>query len=868
MYLNIMINMLKRIVFIGAIGIVLYSCETAKKISLSQPTSSEKTDTTKVSVSKLKPYSEVITTKAITHKGLITVHKVDEKYFFEIADSLLEKDILIVNRIIKAATDSRPQNGFYGYGGDEIGKSVIRFSKGINGKLFIKRISYDEISRDSTVNGMFKSVSNSNFQPIVAAFDINTISPDSSSSVIDVTDYLGGDNDVFFFNPFIKKIFGLGALQPDKSYIQYIRTFPLNTEIHTVKTYVKGDELSSYELNSSIILLPLLPMKPRMSDPRIGYFDVSYRDFDAPEGVRPASMITRWRLEPRDEDTAKYRKGELVEPKKPIIFYIDPATPKKWVPYLIQGVNDWQKAFEKAGFKNAIYALEAPTDDNTWSLEDARHNAIIYKSSVTSNAYGAQVHDPRTGEILESHVSWFHNVMSLLHDWYMVQAGPNDPNARKIEFDDSLMGQLIRFVSSHEIGHTLGLTHNFGASSTIPVDSLRSKSYVEANGFCPSIMDYARFNYVAQPEDSISEKGLMPRIGVYDDWAIEWGYRWLPQLKTREEEKAYMNHWILNKLNGDKRLWYGGPGLLGPSGDPRAQTEDLGDDAMKASHYGILNLKRVVANLINWTKEPNSDYTATGNIQAQVFSQYLRYLMHVAENVGGILENEITVEQKGVVYEFVSKDKQRAAVQFLQDELFTTPTWFMNNDLFPFTGIGMARNPLFLQKMVIADIVSKTNFTNMSDFYRGTASKTYTYSELLDDMESGIWKELNKHESIDVYRRDLQKAYAERLISLLQVDPQQRTAQGYSFQNEIPMDLISIIKGHIRKLVTQISKALPSCKDEATKWHLLDVRERLQQALNPSNVMPTNALPTGKTTIPTLGELLNNRKFDLPEFNY
>src|SRR5437762_7331702 len=486
-----------------------------------------------------RPYKEIITDKAKTDEGLFRVHKVDEKYYFEIPDSLLNRDILVVNRISKAAAGMR--NGFFGYAGDQIGQNVTRFEKGPNNNVFLRTISYAEYAKDST-SPMFWAVTNSNIQPIAAAFDIKAFGKDSASSVVEVTDYVNSDNDILFFNSNLKSANRIGSLQSDKSYIVAIRSYPINVEITTVKTYARtpsspgigglgggipsGGNLT-VELNSSMVLLPRVAMQSRYFDARIGYFTVGYTDFDAnPQGVESVQLIKRWRLEPKDGDMEKYKRGELVEPKKQIVFYIDPATPKKWVPYLIQGVNDWNAAFEKAGFKNAIVAKAAPTkqEDPEWSLEDARYSAIVYKPSDVANASGPSVADPRSGEIMESHINWYHNVMELLQNWYMIQASPSDTAVRKMVFSDELMGQLIRFVSSHEVGHTLGLRHNFGSSSSVPVENLRNKAWVEANGHTPSIMDYARFNYVAQPEDHVNEVGLFLCIGYYDKWEIVWGF--------------------------------------------------------------------------------------------------------------------------------------------------------------------------------------------------------------------------------------------------------------------------------------------------------------------------------------------------------
>lgn len=482
-----------------------------------------------------KDYDDVITKKAITQKGMFWSHQVGDKYYLEIPENLLGRDFLNVTRLSKAAAEMRV-GGFFGYAGDQLGQRVVRFVKGPSDKIFLRMVSFDEYAKDST-SDMFRSVHNSNIQPIIAAFDISAYHKSENNIVIDITSFISGDNEIVSFSSSLKTALHLSPLMADKSYPVSVKAYPINVEIKTIKTYGRspapaapGSRRSgpssniTVELNSSFVMLPEVPMQPRYYDERVGYFTVGYTDFDInPQGVEEVRLIKRWRLEPKENDWDAYKNGQLVEPKKPIVFYIDPATPKKWVPFLIQGVNDWQKAFEKAGFKNAIYAKMAPTyqQDSTWSLDDARHSAIVYKPSTIPNASGPSISDPRTGEIMESHINWYHNVMVLLRNWYMIQASPNDAGARKMVFDDALMGQLIRFVSSHEVGHTLGLRHNYGSSSTVPVESLRNKAFVEANGHTPSIMDYARFNYVAQPEDNISQAGLFPRIGDYDMWAIE-----------------------------------------------------------------------------------------------------------------------------------------------------------------------------------------------------------------------------------------------------------------------------------------------------------------------------------------------------------
>jgi hypothetical protein len=800
-----------------------------------------------------KPYKDVITDKAISKKGLFTIHKLEDKWFFEIADSILGRDLLVVNRLSKAAAGMR--NFFFGYAGDQIGSNVIRFEKGPGNKLFMKKISFDEMSKDSSMP-MYRAVMNSNIQPIIAAFDIACFSKDSMGLVVEMTSYINSDNDVFNFASNQKSIFQVGGNQPDKSYIVSVKTYPVNVEIKTVKTYSKssgggfgapspspfgpppGGQLLTVEINSSILILPKVAMRQRFFDPRVGYFARSYTDFDAnPQGVKEIEMIVRWRLEPKEEDMDKYKRGELVEPKKPIIYYIDPSTPKKWVPFLILGVNDWQVAFEKAGFKNAIMAKIAPTpqEDSTWSLEDARFSAIVYKPSDIANASGPNVHDPRSGEILESHINWYHNVMNLLRNWYLIQCAPSDPRARKMEFDDELMGQLIRFVSSHEVGHTLGLRHNFGSSSTVPVEKLRDKTWVEANGHTPSIMDYARFNYVAQPEDNITAAGLYPRIGDYDKWAIEWGYKRYLDAKSPEEEKLILNKLTTDRLQ-NKRLWFGTE--INPE-DPRSQSEDLGDNAMKSGAYGIKNLQRIVPNLAAWTKVNNEDYSNLQEMYGEVVGQYSRYIGHVAKNIGGIMETPKMIEQQGAVYEYTPKAVQKEAMAFLDKNVLSTPTWLISNDIYnkiggsPLTTIGMR------QEAIINSLLNTTRLARIMQGEAALGSNAYTLSEMMGDLQKIVWSELATRKPIDVYRRNLQKVYVERLGSI--VTPAAPAANPFggiilSFGPSVDAkktDIMSVAKGTLRSLKAEVTAAIPTATDRMSRYHLQDVLDRINKILDP-----------------------------------
>jgi hypothetical protein len=817
---------MKTIMMAAAMLCAMESIAQKKEAKQDSLPAAPKGDTAKAGV--VKPYDKVITAKVISRKGLFTVHNLDDNYYLEIPDSLLKREILLVSRIAKSPVEGLSAGPGAYYAGDQIDERVIEFEKGPSNKVFMRGISYQVRSTDSSENGMYRSVRNSSVQPLLAAFPVKAYNEKEPATVIDITDIINSDNGIFALSTADKTHFKVGGLQRDRSYIQSVKPFTQNVEIKAVKTYASAADASgsalTFELNNSLVLLPEIPMKPRYADDRVGYFGTGYVDFDGQsQGVTRTTMITRWRLEPKPEDMEKYKRGELVEPQKPIVIYVDPATPKKWVPYLIQGVNDWNAAFEKAGFKNAIIGKEAPKDDSTWSLEDATHSAIVYKPSDIPNAMGPHVHDPRSGEILETHIHWYHNVMSLVHHWYMIQAGAVDAKARKMEFDDELMGQLIRFVSSHEVGHTLGLMHNFGSSSTVPVDSLRNKQWVEAHGHTPSIMDYARFNYVAQPEDNIGEAGIFPRIGDYDKWAIEWGYRFFPGVKDFKEEKAFFNKWIIDSLSKNHRLWYG-PQMFFTSFDPRSQNEDLGDDAIKAGIYGIKNLKRIIVQLPEWTKKANEGYENLATMYKVLLSQLGQYTKHVTTMVGGVYMNVKTVEEKGDPYMPVPKARQKQAVAFLNEQVFQTPQWLFNKEIAAkYSGVtgevarfGISQLAGLLYQI---DRIQR----NIRTF---PTADNYSITEFFNDVKKGIWNELAAGATIETYRRDLQTAYIGYFIELIKVPADKPVGATQAEQ-------VALARVHLAALQREIKAAILLEKEGISKAHLQYSAERIEDALHP-----------------------------------
>ena len=779
------------------------------------------------------PYGKVVTKEMKTDEGLFKVHSADDKYLFEVPDTLFNREMLMVTRIAKTA------NGI-GFGGGKTNTQVLRWQR--KGKKILLRVVSHNVVAD-TILPVHEAVVNSNFEPVLFSFPIKAFNKDTTAVVIDATSLFSTDVKPLGFPQFYRSRYKISRMDKTRSYIDRVSSYPENIEVRHVKTYFSSKPPSnrsvgsiSVEMSNSMILLPKTPMKRRYFDERVGWFARGQVDYGLEDQrSKTVTYLDRWRLEVKDEDLDKFKAGELVEPKKKIIYYVDRATPEVWRKYIKQGIEDWQVAFEAAGFKNAIIAKDPPSkeEDPDWSPEDVRYSVVRYLASPIPNANGPHVSDPRSGEILESDINWYHNVMSLLRNWFFIQTAAINSEAQTIEFKDEVMGRLIRFVSSHEVGHTLGLPHNMGSSAAYPVDSLRSASFTKKFGTAPSIMDYARFNYIAQPED----KGvaLMPDIGPYDKHAIEWGYR--PILdKTAKGEKETLNKWILDRA--DNPMYRFGHQQAGGVVDPSSQTEDLGDDAIKASAYGIKNLQRILPNIEKWTTKDGENYDEMATMYGQVLSQFNRYMGHVTANIGGVYEYYKTSNQEGAVYSHVAKSHQKNALQFINKELFSTPKWMIDNNIYSKTQFSGAIEKIGnVQTRTLNNILDSGRMARMIENQTMNGSNAYTLVSMFSDLRRGVWSELYNGKRIDTYKRNLQRAHINRLDYLLNKAKNQRGANsGYFKQSAVNIgqsDIKAMVRGELNRIKRDVRSAISNAPNTTSRYHLQDAIARINTALDP-----------------------------------
>lgn len=745
-----------------------YNASTEAKVF---PWKKNKKKETTEEVSKTD-FEKIASESNLVSRGMFNVYAQNGKYYFEIPVSLLQRDMLVVNKLQRVPFEL---NDAGVNRGTNYETQMIRFEWNKEEKKI--RVRQSRPLPESPENdAITRSVRDNFISPLIADFKLEACNADSTAVIIQINDIYDG-SETSINNVFDNINLGTSAIK-DLSRIMSIKAFPNNIVATSELTTKVREGMSAVnvtvEVSSSLVLLPEKPMMGRLDDPKVGYFTKDLLYFsDSQQKTEEKKYITRWRLEPKPEDREAYLRGELVEPEKPIVFYIENSTPYRWRKYIKQGIEDWQVAFERAGFKNAIIAKELP-DSIAANADDINYSVVTYAASSKANAMGPSILDPRSGEILEADIMWWHNVISMVQEWITVQTGAIDPKARGIKLPDEMMGDAIRFVACHEVGHSLGLRHNMMGSWTFPTDSLRSKSFTDKmNSTASSIMDYARYNYVAQPGDGVT--AVSPHIGPYDIFAIEYGYRWYG-LPTPEAEKDVLYD-FLNKHNG--RLYkYSEAQDPRSAVDPRAQNEDLGDDPVRSSELGIANLKRIVPEIIKWTTtgEKGQTYEEASRLYYAVITQWNNYLYHVMANIGGIYIENTTVGDGVKTYTYVEKEKQEASLDFLLNEVLCYPRWLFDTEISDYTFL-LRKNPTGVieyapsqilkntQGYIFWDLLLNDRLMRMLENELKNGKKAFTVVEMMDKMHNSIFATTIKGGTPDVMERNLQKGFLDALIT-------------------------------------------------------------------------------------------------------
>jgi uncharacterized protein DUF4953/uncharacterized protein DUF5117/uncharacterized protein DUF5118 len=772
----------------------------------------------------IRPYDRVITKEAKSDEGLFTVHRIGDRLYYEIPTSQLNKEFLWVSQIARTTVGA-------GQGGQAVGSRVVKWERRGN-RVLLRSVSYDIVA--DRRQPIAQAVEAANNDTILMAFNIEAVGK-NGAPVIDVTRAFTTEVPEFSGRARVRS----RTFDASRSFVERAVSFPDNIEVEATHTYSTGVEIqgpvatpqalanqprpgsASVVMHYSMVKLPDQPMMPRVFDERVGYFTVTQFDYGREEHrAQRRRYISRWRLEKKDPNSARS------EPVKPIVFYVDPATPAKWVPYIKSGIESWKPAFEEAGFTNAIRAMEAPSkeQDPEWSPEDARYSVIRWLPSTTENAFGPHIADPRTGEILEADIQMHHNVMNLARDWYFVQVGPLDPRASKLPLPDDLMGKLIEYVTAHEVGHSLGFQHNMKASSTYPAEKVRDREWVKKMGHTPTLMDYSRFNYVAQPEDRIDPADLVPKIGPYDKWATMWGYKPIPGAKTPDDEKATLDEWARAQ---DATPWLRFTTQDSLGADPGELTEAVGDaDAVRSTRMGLKNLERVASMLLTATKRPGEPYDDLEEVYGRLLGQWVLEMNHVAAVVGGVQSRQKMSSQEGLRFESLPRERQREAMQFLSDNAFTTPRFVIRPDILRrIEPVGTLDRIRTSQQRVLATLLAESRINRLVEQEAVDVATAYRPTEFFADLRRAVWREIAADSvQIDPYRRNLQRAYLD--------------AMNDKVNSRVSGESRPLARGELRSLDTSIRTAIAKAADRTTRLHLQDARDQIARILDPKFAPP------------------------------
>lgn len=775
-----------------------------------------------------KPYDKVITAEAKTQDGLFRVHNLKSKLYFEIPKALLEQPLLMVANATAVPAGQE-------HVGRTLNQDVLRFVLK-NNRVMLQLVSHASVSAPE--NPMAQALQLSQRDAILAVFPVEAFGKDGAP-VIEVTRLFNAEVGDFSARSMLR-----GGLDSSRSYVEHTKAFPGSVRVDAVHTYSVGAvpmptmpglpvmpsmqpaRSASLNVAYSIVQLPREPMKPRLLDDRVGYFSVDRTDFgDGVQEARRERVITRWRLEKKDPQAA------LSEPVKPIVWYIDRATPTALVPYVKKGIEAWNTAFEAAGFKNAVQARPYPTaeEDPEFDPEDVRYSVIRWVPSPIANAYGPHLADPRSGEILNANIVMFHNIVQLQRDWYVTQVGPLDPRARKLPLPDDLMGELVTMVVTHEVGHSLGLPHNLKASSLYPVDKLRDPQWLRTMGHTPSLMDYARFNYVVQPEDGVDPALLIPRIGPYDVFALRWGYTPIPSARTPEEERQQLNLWA-REQQATPWLRFSAPKAMG--GDFGDNGEAVGDaDAVTATGLGLRNLRRVIAMLPEVVPQDGRDDQLLQNLYRATWTQWAREMGHVVAIVGGYDVQNKHNDQPGAIATPVPRERQARAVQFLAQHLLTTPQWMLDNAVMQrLSPVEQQMWPGLAQRSLLRQLLAPARTQRLAAQQAQLGAQAYRLDDLLADLRRGVFTELAGAADIPAPRRSLQRHYVDTLTARL---------GGF---NLIGLDEgEDSIRAELRELKT-LTAAAATRGDRSRRAHLQGLANSIEKALDPRFAAPTNPL--------------------------